>query len=166
MKKLFLILPVILLFTGRAVSNEISLDVSAIRSSEPYEQAGAQVGSTVGFGAGGSIDLTGNLQGRLDAGYFKYKKKLTYWRLPVFMGARYMITGSPVSLFAEFGFEVHFDNEEVEGEGYVKEVNPGLAPGAGLLFPVTGPVSAGVGSRFHYVDDSYYSIGLFLNIKL
>lgn len=163
MIKLLLLLQIILLIPGTAFG--ISLDLSGIWSSEPYEPKGAQVGSTFGFGAGGSINLTENIQGRLDASYFKYKDVLTYYRVPVFLGARYILSVKPISFFTELGFEMNFDKEE-EGKGYVRENNHGIAPGAGLLFPIAGAVSAGIGARYHHVDDPYYTVALSLGIKL
>jgi opacity protein-like surface antigen len=186
MKKVLLVCMVaLLLCAGNAFAAGISVDGFVNYNSE----AESDYGSAIGFGAGVTYDLSEvaveNLAARVDVAYLKYEEDffgvdVTFRRIPIFAGVRYNapIEG-PVKVFGDAGLEVSLDNIEVAIPSFSflgittpattadeDETNIGAAIGAGVAYPVNDMISIGANARYHIVDGSYFSAGLFVGFAI
>lgn len=174
---LLFIIPISGIFTPSYANDGLIIDGTVSIATEPSKGFGNGLGFGVGFG----MDVTnktsirsGRLIARGDIHYYKWDTSVfgvdvTLTRMPVFLGARYYVpvkAGSLMALYAEGGLELSFDKSEAAacaGALCVKEsaseTNIGIAPGAGVEFPLGQNLSLGANIRLHMISDSYLSIG-------
>jgi len=87
------------------------------------------------------------------------------------VGARALTSLSPqIKLYGQLGLELSFDDKDTMDYFFRKqsnsEVNFGITPGIGLLFPITNQVYAGIGLDYHIISDGYATLGLTLGFSL
>jgi opacity protein-like surface antigen len=126
--------------------------------------------SSAGFNVGAGYMLTTitkNLQGRIDAGYYRFERddagtKLTYQRYPLTVSARYYIPLMyQMRAFGQAGVEVSWDSSEfVDSSGKHKkdQLRVGVSPGVGIEYNLFRNLSVFALFRHHWISDSYFSI--------
>ena len=159
------------------------IDLSGNWASEPSggfdDTFGLELGLNVDFKKFGlNVDSKNmEFQGRVSLGYYDWDKgapgtTLDYQRIPLFLGARVLTSLSPqVKLYGQLGLEFSFDDKDsYTGIPGLKqsdsEVNVGLTPGIGLLFPISNSFYAAIGLDYHIVSDGYATLGLTLGFNL
>jgi hypothetical protein len=124
-------------------------------------------------------NFTKNLYMRGDLGYFAWedsksvtafgitsKTELTYSRIPIFLGGRHVwekLGGGGITAYAEAGLEFSFDKAEVTAKvtglptvsDDESEINFGISPGFGVLYPMSEKTAIGLAGRLHLIADSY-----------
>lgn len=185
MKKL--VLPLVLLLTlalaGTAsAQGGASIDVSGNYASEPA----SGFGGTFGLEIGGNVDfdrlgIAMNLgegvraQARAALGYYNWDDTMFGFdiearRIPLFLGGRFLVpTSSPLSVNLDLGLELSFDDVEVAtpfGTMSDSEVNLGIRPQAGILYPVSDKVTVGAHLAWHLISDDYFTLGVSVGFNL
>jgi len=185
-KIVFLALFSVLVFANADVAGAaggIGIDLSGSWASEPS----SGFDDTFGIGFGLNVDFrqlglnvnANNMefQGRISLSYYEWDQSapgttLDYQRIPLFLGARVLTSLSPqVKLYGQLGLEFSFDDKDsYTGIPGLKqsdsEVNVGLTPGIGLLFPISNSFYAAIGLDYHIVSDGYATLGLTLGFNL
>jgi hypothetical protein len=116
-------------------------------------------------------------QGRVSLGFYEWDQSapgttLDYQRIPLFLGARVLTSLAPqVKLYGQLGLEFSFDDKDsYSGTPGLKqsdsEVNVGLTPGIGLLFPISNSFYAAIRLDYHIISDDYATLGLTLGFNL
>ena len=161
----------------------IGVDLSGNWASEPSggfdDTFGLELGMNVDFRKFGlNVDSKNTeYQGRVSLGYYEWDQSqsgfnLDYQRVPLFLGARVLTSLAPqVKLYGQLGLEFSFDDKDsYTGIPGLKqsdsEVNVGLTPGIGLLFPITNSFYAAVRFDYHIISDDYATLGLTLGFNL
>jgi len=186
MKKVAFVLVFTALVSAHAYAagapGEISFDLSGNWASEPS----SGFDDTFGVELGANVDLkrlgmhidskTFDVQGRVSLSYYNWDQSvpgntLDYTRIPLFVGARALTSLSPqIKLYGQLGLELSFDDKDTMDYFFRKqsnsEVNFGITPGIGLLFPITNQVYAGIGLDYHIISDGYATLGLTLGFSL
>lgn len=165
----------------------VSIDGTLSLATDPTESMFGLTDLTLGIGLGLSADIsqdsskTGKLQFRGDFIYYDwdvdaYFFDVSYERVPLFLGVRYffpMDNGS-VGVFVEGGLEISFDKVEVPfynpffglfGKVEDDETNLGITPGIGIEVPIQDNLYFGSNLRFHFISDSYASLGVTLGYR-
>jgi hypothetical protein len=160
----------------------IGIDLSGNWASEPS----SGFDDTFGVELGVNVDLKRvglnldpknmEVQGRISLSYYDwdqnaYGTTLDYQRVPLFLGARVLTSLAPqVKLYGKLGLELSFDDEETYNSFYGvqsdSDVNIGLTPGIGLLFPISNSFYAAIGLDYHIITDGYATLGLTLGFNL
>ena len=165
------------------------LDAALGIGTEPAARLGSTFGLRVGyqdkflklFPNASDNEFTQALLFRADVSYFSWKKdfsgaKLTFRRLPVFVGGRYFIPvdlGGAV-LFSDGGIEVSFDKADAGacGPGFgcgsvsASDINAGVAAGIGVEVPLDESLTLGADLRWHLVSDNYFTLMGFVGIPI
>ncbi|HEX9205368.1 MAG TPA: outer membrane beta-barrel protein [Candidatus Deferrimicrobiaceae bacterium] len=159
----------------------IGVDLSGNWASEPSsgfdDTFGLELGMNVDFRKFGVNIDSKNLEllGRVSLGYYDWDKtqsgfNLDYQRIPLFLGARLQTSLAPqVKFYGQLGLEFSFDDKEYVnafGKQSDSELNVGLTPGIGLLFPITNSFYAAVRFDYHIISDDYATLGLTLGFNL
>lgn len=190
MKKASYALIALLILSGTALTAGAATTGSGVSLDATLNYADEPAG---GFDAGWGLELGANIDlrkmgmqlstsqgvdllGRVSIGYYDWDDDfplidLSYRRIPLFVGARAVMSAAPqVKLYGQLGLEMSFDKAEfnVPGLGVVSDddVNLGLTPGVGALFPLGDQFYLGVGFNYHIIDDSYWTFGLTAGINL
>ena len=159
----------------------IGIDLSGNWASEPSggfdDTFGVEFGLNADLKSLGLDVNTKNMevQGRIGLGYYDWDRNadgtnLDYQRVPLFLGARVLTPlAQQVRLYGKLGLELSFDDKETFN-GNVKqsdsELNVGLTPGIGLLFPISDSFYAAIGLDYHIISDDYATLGLTLGFNL
>lgn len=183
----------ILLGVTNVHAKDLGVDFNLGYSAEAFEG----LGGAFGFGLGAQYDLAkfsrklDKFYGRFDINRYSYSEEIFGFelkasRMPVFLGARYMHSLKPVTIFGELGLELSFDKVEVAIPSTIfgfdpitfqttsststikaedSKTNFGITPGVGLLYNITGKVYAGLDIRYHIIKDGYLTIGIFAGYK-
>jgi opacity protein-like surface antigen len=184
----------ILLGVTNVHAKDLGVDFNLGYSAEAFEG----FGGAFGFGLGTQYDLTkfsrklDKFYGRFDINRYSYSEEifgieLKASRMPFFLGARYMHSLKPVTIFGELGLELSFDSLEVATsatslssfdpitflpiysstsmKAEASETNYGITPGVGVLYGITNKVYAGLNIRYHIISDAYLTIGIFAGYK-
>lgn len=129
---------------------------------------------------------TERLKLRVDLNYYKWEQSVDFVvgsvdlevvRIPLFLGGRYTFPkklGDKISIYGEGGLEISFDTFEAGAcLGFppfvtcttesTDEMNFGISPGVGLIYPFNEKVSAGLDLRYHLISDSYWNAALSLS---
>ena len=159
----------------------IGIDLSGNWASEPSggfdDTFGLELGMNVAFKKFGlNVDSKNTeYQGRVSLGYYDWDKgapgtTLDYQRVPLFLGARVLTSLAPqVKLYGQLGLEFSFDDKEYVnafGKQSDSELNVGLTPGIGLLFPISNSFYAAIRFDYHIISDDYATLGLTLGFNL
>lgn len=159
----------------------IGVDLSGNWASEPSsgfdDTFGLELGMNVDFKKFGVNLESKNLDllGRVSLGYYDWDKtqsgfNLDYQRVPLFLGARLQTSLAPqIKFYGQLGLEFSFDDKEYVnafGKQSDSELNVGLTPGIGLLFPITNSFYAAVRFDYHIISDDYATLGLTLGFNL
>jgi hypothetical protein len=159
----------------------IGVDLSGNWASEPSsgfdDTFGLELGMNVDFKKFGvNIDSKNlDLLGRVSLGYYDWDKDapgttLDYQRIPLFLGARLQTSLAPqVKFYGQLGLEFSFDDKEYVnafGKQSDSELNVGLTPGIGLLFPISNTFYAAIRFDYHIISDDYATLGLTLGFNL
>jgi hypothetical protein len=116
-----------------------------------------------------------DLLGRVSLGYYDWDKtqngfNLDYQRIPLFLGARLQTSLAPqIKFYGQLGLEFSFDDKEYVnsfGKQSDSELNVGLTPGIGLLFPISNSFYAAIRFDYHIISDDYATLGLTLGFNL
>ena len=115
-------------------------------------------------------------QGRVSLGYYDWDKDapgttLDYQRVPLFLGARVLTSLAPqVKLYGQLGLELSFDDKDSFNSSFGKqsdsELNVGITPGIGLLFPISNSFYSAIRFDYHIISDDYAMLGLTLGFNL
>ena len=159
----------------------IGIDLSGNWASEPSggfdDTFGLELGMNVDFKKFGvNIDSKNlDLLGRVSLGYYDWDKtqsgfNLDYQRIPLFLGARLQTSLAPqIKFYGQLGLEFSFDDKEYVnafGKQSDSELNVGLTPGIGLLFPISNSFYAAIRFDYHIISDDYATLGLTLGFHL
>jgi hypothetical protein len=159
----------------------IGVDLSGNWASEPSggfdDTFGLELGMNVDFKKFGlNVDSKNmDFQGRVSLGYYDWDKtesgsSLDYQRVPLFLGARVLTSLAPqVKLYGQLGLEFSFDDKEylnAYGKQSDSELNVGVTPGIGLLFPISNSFYAAIRFDYHIISDDYATLGLTLGFNL
>jgi hypothetical protein len=159
----------------------IGVDLSGNWASEPSggfdDTFGLELGMNVDFKKLGlNVDSKNmDFQGRVSLGYYDWDKgapgtTLDYQRIPLFLGARVLTSLAPqVKLYGQLGLEFSFDDKEylnAYGKQSDSELNVGVTPGIGLLFPISNSFYAAIRFDYHIISDDYATLGLTLGFNL
>ncbi len=189
MKKVALILLGLVLVSGTAVAagnpagSGLSVDLSGNYASEPASgfdgTFGPELGvnvdlSRLGLNVGASKSV--EVQGRASLSYYNWDQSifgvdLEYRRIPIFVGGRVLTSASPqVKLYGQLGLELSFDKVEAFNPVFGKESESktrlGLAPGVGILFPISNQLYLGGNLSWHIVSDNYFTLGVTVGFNL
>jgi opacity protein-like surface antigen len=183
--KVWLLLSISLLICSTTFAAK-SVDLTASVASEPVDDFGAGFGITAGLSLdvadfAATNNVTKNLQLRGDMSYYHWSRSvildsdeldLSYSRVPIFLGARYMVPKDKLRLYGEVGLEISFDKvsvaEDFRGVPITAsdtDTHLGLVPGAGIQYFLTDNVFVGGNFRLHIIDDSYVSAGIALGTQ-
>lgn len=183
-KIVFVALFSVLVFANADVAGAeggIGIDLSGNWASEPSggfdDTFGVELGMNVDFKKFGlNVDSKNmDFQGRVSLGYYDWDKtqsgiNLDYQRVPLFLGARVLTSLAPqVKLYGQLGLEFSFDDKEylnASGKQSDSELNVGLTPGIGLLFPISNSFYAAIRFDYHIISDDYATLGLTLGFNL
>jgi hypothetical protein len=159
----------------------IGVDLSGNWASEPSsgfdDTFGVELGMNVDFKKFGvNIDSKNlDLLGRVSLGYYDWDKSqsgfnLDYQRIPLFLGARLQTSLAPqVKFYGQLGLEFSFDDEETYNSFYGvqsdSDLNFGVTPGIGLLFPISDRFYAAIRFDYHIISDDYAVLGLTLGFN-
>ncbi len=157
MKKLIVIMmTVFALSISTRMAQAFEIDGSFHYATEPLNS----IGDGLGGGLGVAFDLldlkVGKLMGRFDISYISVSKtisgtKFSGGRLPIFGGARFLFSASPMfKPYAEAGLEVSLDELTVDIPSVptASETNVGLGAGGGINI-YFGVFFVGVNARAH-----------------
>jgi hypothetical protein len=161
----------------------IGVDLSGNWASEPSsgfdDTFGVELGMNVDFKKFGvNIDSKNlDLLGRVSLGYYDWDKSqsgfnLDYQRIPLFLGARLQTSLAPqVKFYGQLGLEFSFDDKDsytgIPGfKQSDSELNVGVTPGIGLLFPISNTFYAAIRFDYHIISDDYATLGLTLGFNL
>ena len=159
----------------------IGIDLSGNWASEPSggfgDTFGVELGVNVDFRKFGVNLESKNLDllGRVSLGYYDWDKtqsgfNLDYQRVPLFLGARLQTSLAPqIKFYGQLGLEFSFDDKEYVnafGKQSDSELNVGVTPGIGLLFPITNTFYAAIRFDYHIISDDYATLGLTLGFNL
>lgn len=159
----------------------IGIDLSGNWASEPSsgfdDTFGVELGMNVDFRKFGVNLESKNLDllGRVSLGYYDWDKtqsgfNLDYQRVPLFLGARLQTSLAPqIKFYGQLGLEFSFDDKEYVnafGKQSDSELNVGLTPGIGLLFPISNTFYAAVRFDYHIISDDYATLGLTVGFNL
>lgn len=168
---------------GQAGQSPAGIDLSGNFASEP---AGG-FDSTFGLELGANVPLSRlgmnvatsknvELQGRASLSYYNWDDSvfgvdLEYRRIPFFVGGRVLAPVSPqLKVYGQLGLELSFDRREqfVPGLGRASDsdVNLGLTPGVGIIFPVSSQVYLGANLNWHLIEDDYFTLGVTVGFNL
>jgi len=182
-KFVFVALFFVLAFANAGVAGAaggIGVDLSGNWASEPSggfdDTFGLELGMNVDFRKFGlNVDSKNmDFQGRVSLGYYDWDKtesgsNLDYQRVPLFLGARVLTSLAPqVKLYGQLGLEFSFDDKEYlnAGKQSDSELNVGVTPGIGLLFPISNSFYAAIRFDYHIISDDYATLGLTLGFHL
>ena len=161
----------------------IGIDLSGNWASEPS----GGFGDTFGLDLGLNVDFRKfgvnlesknlDLLGRVSLGYYDWDKgapgtTLDYQRIPFFLGARLQTSLAPqIKFYGQLGLEFSFDDKDsytgIPGfKQSDSELNVGLTPGIGLLFPISNTFYAAIRFDYHIISDDYATLGLTLGFNL
>lgn len=158
------------------------IDLSGNWASEPSsgfdDTFGVEFGLNVDFKKlGWNVNSKNTeFQGRISLSYYDWDKSaygttLDYQRVPLFLGARVLTSLSPqVKLYGQLGLELSFDDIDTFNSFYGvqsnSELNVGLTPGIGLLFPISNSFYAAIGLNYHIISEGYATLGMTLGFNL
>lgn len=160
---------------------EVSLDVSGNYASEPAGgfggTAGVEFGGNVDFGRLGMDVKIENVRSmaRAALGYYDWEDSvsgvdISYRRIPLFLGGRFVLPiTSPFRVYGDLGLELSFDRRESAPGGVKKsdsDVNIGLRPQVGIIYPLADRATVGAGLAYHLVSDPYLTLGLTVGFSL
>ncbi len=184
-KTVFAALFSVLVFAGPGVAfagGGIGVDLSGNWASEPSggfdDTFGVEFGLNVDFRQLGlNIDSKNTqYQGRVSLGYYEWDQgapgtTLDYQRIPLFLGARVLTSLAPqIKLYGQLGLEFSFDEKDSYNGFYGKQsdsdLNFGVTPGIGLLFPISNSFYAAIRFDYHIISDDYATLGLTLGFHL
>jgi len=183
-KIVFAVLFSLLVFANADVAGAgggIGIDLSGNWATEPSSGFGDTFGLELGLNVdfkklGLNVDSKNmDFQGRISLGYYDWDKtqsgfNLDYQRVPLFLGARVVTSLAPqVKLYGQLGLEFSFDDKEylnASGKQSNSELNVGLTPGIGLLFPISNSFYAAIRLDYHIISDDYATLGLTLGFNL
>ncbi|HEO65937.1 MAG TPA: hypothetical protein ENI73_08720 [Spirochaetes bacterium] len=157
MKKLIVIMiAVFALSFSTRMAQAFEIDGSFHYATEPINSMGDGFGGGIGV-AFDLLDLgVGKLMGRFDVSYISVSKtisgtKFSGGRLPIFGGARFLFSASPMfKPYAEAGLEVSLDEltADTPGTATANETTVGLGAGGGINIYL-GVFFVGVNARAH-----------------
>lgn len=161
---------VALLFTfgsADAKEGDTSVEATLGYATESFEGLGSQFGFTIG----GGYELKGNFEGRIDLSYlktsdFKMDMNVTGRRLPIDLGVRYYMPRPKVdenlTLFGQGALEVSFDHIDAiaDDRPSADDTNVGLTLGGGAKYMLSPEFGATANMLYHFIKDSYLSIGV------
>ncbi|GMT50227.1 MAG: hypothetical protein IEMM0008_1766 [bacterium] len=155
MKKLIVIMmAVFALSMSTKVAQAFEIDGSFHYATEPINSMGDGLGGGIGV-AFDLLDLgVGELMGRFDVSYISVSNtisgtKFTGERLPIFGGARFLFSASPMfKPYVEAGLEVSLDELNAPIGGSASETTVGLGIGGGLNV-YFGVFFVGINARAH-----------------
>lgn len=174
----------VLLFVNAGVAGAAggtSIDLSGNWASEPSDGFGDTFGVEFGLNVdfkklGLNVDSKNTeLQARIGLGYYDWDQSvsgtsLDYQRIPLFLGARALTSLAPqVKLYGKLGLELSFDDKETltsTGKQSDSDLNFGLTPGIGLLFPISNSFFAAIGFDYHIISNDYATLVLTLGFNL
>ena len=168
---------------GQAGQSGPSLDLSGNFATEPAGDFGTTFGLEVGanvplnrLGMNVATSKTVELQGRASLSYYNWDESifgvdLEYRRIPFFVGARVLAPVAPqLKVYGQLGLELSFDRAEafLPGLGRVSDsdINIGITPGVGIIFPVSNQVYLGANLNWHIISDSYFTLGVTVGFNL
>jgi hypothetical protein len=151
-----------------------SVDLSGNFATEPDDGFGNTLGVEAGVNLGfENLGLQINIDPRVrtllraSLGYYDWDRSVpggeqTYQRIPLFLGTRFAVTAAPsLQVFGDLGFEVSLDEEAGDDD-----IELGLRPQAGVIYPINNMLSATGTVAFHIIDDPYFTIGVGLQLNL
>ncbi len=187
MKKVALMILGLVLVTGTAFAagpagGGVSLDLSGNYASEPTGNFGGTFGPEFGV----NVDLnrlglnvgqtkTVEFQGRASLSWYNWDETvggvdLDYRRIPLFVGARVVSPVAPqFKVYGQLGLELSFDDLEFRtpgGKASDSDVNLGLTPGVGILFPISNQLYIGGNLSWHIIDHDYFTLGVTVGLNL
>lgn len=149
-------------FTGAASTGLYEFDGSFAPATGPGDYNG---GFGINFGAGYALAaIDKHLQARIDISFYQFKNDFrwgsgSYTRVPITIGARYFVPiADKLRAFGQAGLETSIDTFDNSAHETNREVNFGLAPGAGIEFMVNPKVSVFALAIVHIISDSYVSM--------
>ncbi len=189
MKKVAIMFLALVLVSGTAFAagsqagSGASADLSLNYASEPASgfdgTFGLELGANVPLsrlGMNVSTSKGVELEGRASLSYYNWDETffgqdLEYRRIPFFVGGRVLAPVSPqLKVYGQLGLELSFDKVEVfvPGLGRFSEsdTNLGLAPGVGIIFPVSNQLYLGGNLSWHIISDNYFTLGVTVGFNL
>jgi hypothetical protein len=188
MKKVLLLLllfPLALPGTASA-QGRMGLDISGNYATEPKSGFGGEFGFEVGFNAdfatlGIPITLGENIrsQARASVGFYDFDRtflgiNVSYERIPVFLGGRFIMPVSPpLNLYGDLGLELSFDKEDRPGIGPLgpfvdskRSLRVGARPQVGVIYQITDSIFVGANLGYHLIKDDYFTLGAMVGLNL
>lgn len=183
MKKVAIMLLALAIVPGTALAQSaapagsgISIDLSGNYASEPD----GGFGGTFGLELGGNVDLTKSfdapksleIQGRASLSYYNWDdtvlgQELEYRRIPLFVGGRVLTPIAPqLKLYGQLGVELSFDKKEHFASGSDNDTHLGLAPGVGVIVPLSNQFYVGGDLGWHITKDNYVTLGVTVGFNL
>lgn len=170
----------ILIGAGSAYSDGVCVDVLGAYASDPGEQAGSTQGVSVGVSF--PLQSMPDLYLRGDASFYSWSNttegwwKISWDRVPVFLGGRYYHAFGQARLYGEIGVEVSRDTRETTASSSVffagehrRETIMDISAGLGVDFPITDAITVGVNTRSHgslLYDYPYLTVGGVVGLQL
>lgn len=158
-----------------------ALDISGNYATEPAGgfggTAGIEIGGIVDFDRLGVDIRMENVRtaARAAFGYYDWDDSvsgvdISYRRIPFFLGGRFIVPiAAPFLAYGDLGLEVSFDRKEGVSSGNRvsdSEVNLGLRPQIGIIYPVSDRSTLGAGIAWHVVSDPYLTLGFTVGFTL
>lgn len=194
MKKFFILCLASVLIAFSAAAYAASGDIGLGLSTEPTGGFGSGFNLSAGVNVSpADLQIKGlpkELDFRADVSYSRWKYSwamlgftgfdLKYSRIPIFLGGRFYVPLNVPNLkfYAEAGMEISIDTVDYPlyfwNAGNLKwsyqstsrsSVEIGLTPGAGFQYDINKQIYVGANARFHFISDSYFTLGINVGTK-